>query len=51
MPAKSQAQRALLNARFGHAWVKKHLLENKGKLPEHVSNGQKMKAKKYGSKY
>lgn len=52
MPAKSQAQRALLNARFGHAWVKKHHFDNKGKLPEHVkSAGQKMKAKKYGSKY
>ncbi len=55
MPAKSQAQRALLNARFGHAWVKKHHFDNPGKLPEHVkdkpSAGQKMKAKKYGSKY
>lgn len=36
MPAVSQAQRALLNARFGHAWVKKHHFDNKGKLPEHV---------------
>ncbi len=56
MPAKSQAQRELLNARFGHAWVKKHHFDNPGKLPEHVtgkhkSAGQKMKAAKYKSKY
>ena len=43
MPAKSQAQRALLNAKFGHAWVKKHGFDNKGKLPAHVG---KTKAKK-----
>lgn len=36
MPAKSQAQRAFLNAKFGHAWVKKHHFDNPGKLPEHV---------------
>lgn len=36
MPAVSQAQRAYLNARFGHAWVKAHHFDNKGKLPEHV---------------
>jgi hypothetical protein len=36
MPSESQAQRALLNAKFGHAWVKKHGFDNKGKLPEHV---------------
>jgi len=34
MPAKSQAQRAYLNARFGHAWVKRHHFANKGKLPK-----------------
>lgn len=44
MPAKSQAQRALLNARFGHEWVKRHHFDNKGKLPEHV--GKMKKAKK-----
>lgn len=33
MPATSQAQRELLNARFGHAWVKRHHFDNKGKLP------------------
>ena len=36
MPAESEAQRKLLNARFGHAWVKAHHFDNKGKLPEHV---------------
>ena len=36
MPAVSQAQRAYLNARFGHAWVVEHHFDNKGKLPEHV---------------
>jgi hypothetical protein len=37
MPARSQAQRELLNARFGHAWVKRHGFDNKGKLPEHAA--------------
>lgn len=36
MPAVSQAQRAYLNAKFGHAWVKKHGFDNPGKLPRHV---------------
>ena len=40
MPAKSEAQRKMLNAKFGHAWVKKHHFDNKGKLPK------KMPAKK-----
>ena len=35
MPAQSQAQRAYLNLKFGHQWVKKHHFDNKGKLPEH----------------
>jgi hypothetical protein len=35
MPAVSQAQRALLNQKFGHKWVKKHHFDNKGKLPAH----------------
>lgn len=34
MPARSAAQRRLLNARFGHEWVKEHGFDNKGKLPE-----------------
>jgi hypothetical protein len=38
MPAVSQAQRAYLNMRFGHAWVKKHHFANKGKLPAHKSH-------------
>ncbi len=36
MPAKSEKQRRYLNAKFGHAWVKKHHFDNKGKLPERV---------------
>jgi len=36
MPAKSEAQREALNAKFGHAWVKRHHFDNKGKLPKHV---------------
>lgn len=36
MPAKSQAQRRFLNARFGHKWVKSHHFDNKGKLPSRV---------------
>lgn len=38
MPAVSQAQRELLNARFGHAWVKRHHFDNKGHLPAHVKH-------------
>lgn len=41
MPAKSQAQRAYLNMKFGHAWVKKHHFDNKGKLPKHVAKKRK----------
>lgn len=36
MPAKSQAQREALNAKFGHDWVKKHHFDNKGKLPAYA---------------
>jgi hypothetical protein len=43
MPAKSQAQRAYLNWKFGHQWVREHHYANKGKLPAHV---KKTKAKK-----
>ncbi len=45
MPAKSQAQRKLLNAKFGHAWVKKHHFDNKGKLPARVK-GKSRKSRK-----
>lgn len=36
MPARSQAQRGFLAARFGPDWMRKHGFDNKGKLPEHV---------------
>ncbi len=49
MPAKSEAQRRLLNAKFGHAWVKKHHFDNKGKLPKKVGK-KKGKAVKGKSK-
>lgn len=39
MPAKSEAQRKLLYAKFGAAWVKKHHFNNKGKLPKKVKRG------------
>jgi hypothetical protein len=41
MPAKSQAQRAYLNRKFGHAWVKRHHFANKGKLPRYAKGGKK----------
>lgn len=46
MPAKSQAQRALLYARFGEAWVKRHHFDNKGKLPEHVAPKRRRRRRK-----
>lgn len=45
MPVKSQAQRGYLNAKFGHAWVKRHHFDNKGKLPAHVGGGKAKKGK------
>jgi len=47
MPAKSEAQRRFLNAKFGHAWVKEHHFDNPGKLPARVG---KKKPKKKGRK-
>ena len=44
MPAQSQAQRAYLNMKFGHRWVKKHHFDNPGKLPQY--KGQKRKPKR-----
>jgi len=41
MPAKSQAQRRLLHAKFGHAWVKRHHFDNKGKLPKRMKKGKR----------
>jgi hypothetical protein len=49
MPARSQAQREYLNARFGHAWVKEHHFDNKGPLPAHVKGAVKaLKRKRKG---
>lgn len=36
MPARSQAQRAYLYAKFGKAWVEAHHFDNPGKLPARV---------------
>lgn len=36
MPAKSQAQRAYLNWKFGHEWVKAHGFDTRGPLPKRV---------------
>ena len=40
MPAVSQAQRAFLNMKFGHAWVAQHHFDNTGPLPQHVGSAQ-----------
>lgn len=50
MPAKSQAQRAYLNSKFGHAWVKEHGFGNKGKLPGHVKKKSKKSKKRVAKK-
>lgn len=47
MPAKSEAQRRLLNARFGHDWVRKHHYDNKGKLPDRVGALKKAKRRRH----
>ena len=36
MPAKSEAQRRYLYAKFGAAWAKRHHYDNAGKLPARV---------------
>jgi hypothetical protein len=36
MPARSQAQRGYLAAKFGPAWMRKHHFDNKGELPQHA---------------
>jgi hypothetical protein len=46
MPAKSQAQRAFLNAHFGHEWTKKHHFDNAGKLPKRVGKKKSRPRKK-----
>lgn len=43
MPAKSEAQRRYLNAKMGHAWVKAHGFDNKGKLPKKAGKDAKKK--------
>ena len=48
MPARSQAQRAALNAKFGHDWVKKHHFDNKGTLPQHVGGKKRKRGGKRG---
>lgn len=44
-PARSEAQRKLLNARFGHAWVKRHHYDNEGPLPAKVGKKKSKPAK------
>jgi len=38
--AVSQKQRAFLNAKFGHAWVKRHHFGQEGELPEYAHGGK-----------
>jgi hypothetical protein len=45
MPAKSQAQRGYLNAKFGHGWVVEHGFDNKGRLPAHVRGKRRPSAR------
>lgn len=45
MPVKSQKQRAYLNWRFGHAWVKKHHFDQTGKLPTYKLDRENHKPK------
>lgn len=46
MPAKSEAQRRALNAKFGHDWVKRHHFDNEGKLPETAKKKKPRRKKK-----
>ncbi len=46
MPAKSEAQRRKLAAKFGPAWMKKHHFDNKGPLPEHVEKSPPARKRK-----
>jgi hypothetical protein len=51
MPAVSKAQSKKLNAKFGHAWVKRHHYDNPTKgLPEHVGAKRRTKKKKKRAK-
>jgi hypothetical protein len=47
MPALSKAQSRALNAKFGHAWVKRHHFDNPTSgLPEHKADPRKALRKK-----
>jgi hypothetical protein len=48
MPARSQAQRKYLAAKFGIAWMRQHGFDNKGKLPARVKKkaGKRKKTRK-----
>ena len=46
MPAKSEAQRKLIYARFGAAFARKHHFDNKGPLPARVGPVTKALAKR-----
>ncbi len=41
MPAKSEAQRRFLYAKFGSAWVHRHHFANKGRLRGRLSEHHK----------
>ncbi len=41
----------MLNAHFGHAWVKAHGFDNRGPLPEHVGQPAKKKKRKKKLKF
>jgi len=44
MPARSEAQRRYLAARFGIEWMRRHHFDNPGKLPRHVGDAKARKA-------
>lgn len=46
MPAKSQAQRRYLAAKFGTAWMHAHHFDNPGKLPARVGKKKRKSGKK-----
>ncbi len=50
MPARSEAQRKALYAKFGAAWCKEHHFDNKGKLPARVKPKGKKTVKKRGKR-
>lgn len=46
MPARSEAQRRYLAAKFGSEWLKTHHFDNKGKLPAHAKPKKETKRHK-----